>query len=122
MLNFSSTVPCTAQHASLLLLVGLGCVVLWGLTSPISKLPTWAQTHDKVWHLLVFVMFAILASISWPEVHPLFLLLSLVLVGFASEVVQGLTPYRRFCWRDGIADAIGAALGIGLVALTHHVT
>lgn len=121
MLNLPSTMLCTTQHASLFLLAGLGCIVLWGLISPVSKLPTWAQTHDKAWHLFAFVLFAILASISWPGTHPLLLWLALVFAGFASEVVQGFTPHRRFCWRDGLANAIGAALGIGLVALAQRV-
>ena len=122
MLNLLSAIPFTVQHVSLFFLIGLGCIVSWGLISPVSRLPTWAQTHDKVWHLFSFVLFAILASISWPETHPLLLWLGLVCAGFASEVIQGFTPHRRFCWRDGLADAIGAALGIGLVALTNRVT
>ena len=112
----------TVQHTALLLLIGLGCVVLWGLTSQVARLPAWAQTHDKVWHLITFMLFAVLASIVWPEVHPLYILGALVFIGFATEVLQGFTPYRQFCWRDGVADAIGAALGIGLIALIHPVS
>lgn len=101
-----------------LTLLALGvAVVLWGLLSPVHSLPAWSHQHDKLLHALAFAMFAALASLGWPGVAPWVLWLVLVLAGLASEGLQHLTPDRRFCWRDAIANAIGAALGLGLVAL-----
>ncbi len=103
----------------LILLVMGAAVVLWGLLSPVQRLPAWSHKHDKLLHALAFAAFAILASLSWPNFHHMGLWLLLVLIGLASEGLQQLTPERKFCWRDAIANAIGAALGLGLINLFH---
>lgn len=91
-------------------------VVLWGLLSPVGRLPAWSHRHDKVLHALAFAILAVLCYLSWPGVHLVALWVLLVLAGLASEGLQQLTPQRRFCWRDATANAIGAAVGLGLVA------
>lgn len=101
-----------------LALLGVGVVVvLWGLLSPVRSLPAWSHRHDKLLHALAFAVFAVLASLGWPEVSPWALWLALTLAGLAGEGLQHLTPDRRFCWRDAVANAMGAALGIGLVTV-----
>ena len=101
-----------------LALLGVGVVVvLWGLLSPVRSLPAWSHRHDKLLHALAFAVFAVLASLGWSEVSPWELWLALTLAGLASEGLQHLTPDRRFCWRDAVANAMGAALGIGLVTV-----
>ena len=100
--------------------LGLLClgaaVVLWGLLSPVQRLPTWSHKHDKLLHAVAFAVLAVLVHASWPSAHLGKLWLILVLAGFASEGLQQLTPSRRFCWRDAVANAVGSAVGLGLVA------
>ena len=92
-----------------LALLGVGVVVvLWGLLSPVRSLPAWSHRHDKLLHALAFAVFAVLASLGWSEVSPWELWLALTLAGLASEGLQHLTPDRRFCWRDAVANAMGA--------------
>ena len=101
---------------ALVLLAVTAAVVLWGLLSPVQSLPVWSHKRDKLLHAIAFAVFAVLASLSWPGVHRIGLWLLLVLAGLVSEGLPHLTPDRRFCWRDATANAIGAALGLGLVA------
>ena len=89
-------------------------VVLWGLLSPVKRLPTWSHKHDKLLHAVAFAVLAALAYASWPGIHLVGLWLALSLAGLASEGLQQLTPERRFCWRDAAANAAGAAVGLGL--------
>ena len=97
-------------------LLGLGiAVVLWGLLSPVQRLPAWSHKHDKLLHALAFAVLAALAHVSWPSAHVGKLWGILVVAGLASEGLQQLTPDRRFCWRDAVANAIGSALGLGLM-------
>ena len=41
-------------------------------------------------------------------------------LGLMIEVAQGLTPYRAFEWMDFVADAVGAAIGVGIAALVRR--
>mgnify|MGYP000485137582 CR=1 FL=1 len=87
-----------------LVLLCLGAlVVLWGLLSPVKRLPTWSHKHDKLLHAMAFAVLAVLAYASWPGIHLVGLWLALSLAGLASEGLQQLTPERRFCWRDAAA-------------------
>lgn len=98
-----------------LVLLCLGAmVVLWGLLSPVKRLPAWSHKHDKLMHAMAFAVLAVLAYASWPGIHLVGLWLALSLAGLASEGLQHLTPERRFCWRDAAANAAGAAVGLGL--------
>ena len=98
-----------------LVLLCLGAmVVLWGLLSPVKRLPAWSHKHDKLLHAVAFAVLAALAYASWPGIHLVGLWLALSLAGLASEGLQQLTPERRFCWRDAAANAAGAAVGLGL--------
>lgn len=95
------------------LLLGLGAVVLcWGLLSPIHALPAWSRTHDKLLHACAFAILAVLANLWLPRAHVSGLWFALVLVGLAGEVAQHFTAHRRFCWRDAVANALGAAVGL----------
>lgn len=101
---------------ALVLLCFCALVVLWGLLSPVRRLPAWSHRYDKLLHAIAFAVLAVLAYASWPGAHLMVLWLILVLAGLASEGLQQLTPERRFCWRDAVANAAGAAIGLGLVS------
>ena len=93
-------------------LVICGGVVCWGLLSPVERLPLWSRTHDKLMHGVAFAILAILASLSLPDTRSGVLWISLVAVGLAGEIAQHMTPHRQFCWRDAVANAVGAAFGL----------
>lgn len=103
-------------QVSLALLCLCTVVVLWGLLSPIQRLPAWSHRHDKLLHAAAFALLAVLAYASWPGISVLGLWCVLVLAGLASEGLQQLTAERCFCWRDAAANAIGAAIGLGLLS------
>ncbi len=99
---------------TLLLVCSLG--VLWGLLSPVHRLPAWTHRHDKLFHAGAFGMLALLTYGCWPAVHRGGLWLALTLFGLAGEALQELlATNRRFCWRDAAANAAGAAIVLCLV-------
>ena len=84
--------------------------------SPMPPSPrSWAYA-DKVQHAFAFfVLWVMGARTGWWRTLPLAgLLLGL---GALIEVAQGLTGYRDASWADLAADALGIALGWGLVAV-----
>lgn len=107
-----------ASIALLFLSIG-SVVILWGLLSPPENLPAWSRSHDKLLHALAFALLAVLASMSWPDIDHAKMWVWLVLVGLGSECLQQLSPHRKFCWRDTTANAIGAAMGLGLVSFAN---
>ena len=94
------------------LLVIFGAAVCWGLLSPVERLPLWSRTHDKLLHGVAFAILAILASLSLPDTRSGVLWISLVTAGLAGEIAQHMTPHRQFCWRDAVANAVGATVGL----------
>lgn len=104
----------TLSQLAQLLLGTVVVAVLWGLLSPIRNLPAWSLRHDKLLHMAGFAVLGLLSCASWPSVDMLALWILLVLAGIASEGLQHFTADRRFCWRDAVANAAGAAVGIGL--------
>lgn len=95
-------------YISLLSLTAIGLV--WGLLSPIQRLPLWVQRHDKAWHVMAFALLAWLAHGCWPNMATWILWAALSVFGLIGEGLQQLTAHRRFCWRDAVANALGAAL------------
>lgn len=95
-------------------LLGLSvCIICWGLLSPVHALPAWSRTHDKLLHGGAFAFLAVLANLWLPHAPVLGLWCGLVFIGLAGEVAQHFTVHRRFCWRDAVANALGAAVGLG---------
>jgi hypothetical protein len=95
-------------------LLGLSaCAICWGLLSPVHALPAWSRSHDKLLHVGAFAFLAVLANLWLPEAPVWGLWGMLVLAGLAGEVAQHFSVHRRFCWRDAVANAIGAAAGLG---------
>ena len=70
-----------------LVLLCLGAlVVLWGLLSPVKRLPTWSHKHDKLLHAMAFAVLAVLAYASWPGIHLVGLWLALALLAILAAV------------------------------------
>lgn len=94
--------------AVLLSLATIG--LFWGLLSPVHCLPLWAHRHDKLWHAVAFAILALLARGCWPGVAAWQLWMALSVVGLVGEGLQHFTVHRRFCWRDALFNALGAAV------------
>jgi VanZ family protein len=95
------------------ILLGISaCVVCWGLMCPVQSLPAWFRHHDKLLHALAFAGMAVLTTLWLPTVPSLFIWAALVLAGLGGEVAQNFTEQRKFCWRDAIANSVGAAVGL----------
>ncbi len=76
--------------------------------------------NDKLLHFLAFAGLTLLAMrIAHGRAEYATWLVSLLIAGWAIEVLQNWVPGRRFCWRDMAANAAGvstAALLSWLVA------
>jgi hypothetical protein len=104
--------PLPVNGFAILLCLAAG-VVCWGLLSPVHALPAWSRSHDKLLHGLAFAALAVLANLWLPDAPVAGLWVAMVLAGLAGEVAQHFTAERRFCWRDAVANAVGAAVGLG---------
>lgn len=87
-------------------------LVFWGLLSPVHSLPPWSRSHDKLLHGVAFAVLAMLANLWMPEAQVFGLWSFIVVVGLVGEIAQHFTADRRFCWRDAVANAVGAAIGL----------
>jgi len=58
---------------------------------------------------------AMLTSLWLPQASFLFIWAVLVLAGLGGEVAQNYTEHRNFCWRDALANAVGAAAGLAVI-------
>ena len=84
----------------------------WGLVCPVRSLPTWCRDHDKFFHAIAFAGLAVLTSLWPPEANTFMIWVAVTLAGLGGEVAQKFTEQRRFCWRDALANAVGAAAGL----------
>lgn len=104
------------RYALALLVVGFILVMTLLPNAPAPSLPDIANVdklmHAGAWGLLALVTFA-------PFFRSRALLCWLVLVayGAAIEVLQSFVPPRSADVWDAVADAIGAALGVGVMLL-----
>lgn len=83
------------------------------LPDPDGDLPS--SGWDKGNHLLAFATLAGLALQAFPR-RKQAIVPGLALYGGLIEILQALTPYRQAEWRDFLADALGAVLGLVLAA------
>lgn len=98
-------------------------VVVWALLiaggslGPPSRMPP-SIVNDKVSHGLLYAVFAGLMMHGWVRAARPELLLGLCVIvisaawGMYLEVLQHMTPYRTFDLLDGLANTIGAGLGV----------
>ncbi len=96
-----------------LLFVITGSLALWGMVSHHPRIPAWVHRHDKIMHFVAFAMLAGLAQGALPRTAPLQLWAALAVLGLVAEGLQPVLSSRQFCWKDAIANAVGAATVLG---------
>lgn len=89
-------------------------MVLIGMLTAVNLIPSWVHRHDKIAHFVAFGVLAGMAHGAWPGTALLALWGGITFLGLLTEAAQHLTATRRFCWRDALANALGA----GSVLLT----
>jgi VanZ family protein len=97
------------------LFVIAGSVALWGMLSHHPRIPQWVHRHDKAMHFAAFAILAAFARGAWPATPLLYLWAALTLMGLLMEVLQQLLTRRFFCWKDALANAMGAAAMLALL-------
>lgn len=90
--------------------------VLVGMLTEAVVIPSWVHRHDKVAHFVAFGMLAGLAHGAWPGLNLWALWFTISTLGLLTEVAQHLTVKRRFCWRDALANALGAAAVLTVIS------
>lgn len=89
--------------------------VAWVSLLPPDDLPQDVAVSDKAVHALGYAVLGALAVLSGLRWLPA--VAAVVAFGLLVEVAQGLSGYRSFEWADLLADAVGAAVGAGVVAV-----
>lgn len=107
-----STVGLVAARVALLASMTF---VVWSSLAPVEDVPLATDVSDKVLHAVGYAVLGALAFLSLRSPRPLHALLAVTGFGLVMELLQRQTGYRSFEWTDLLADAIGAALGIGAV-------
>ncbi len=104
--------------ARVALVVALAGVAILSLLPP-ERLPSDVEFSDTLLHALGYAVLGALAVAS--GLGPATALVGVVAFGLLLEVAQLLTGYRSFEWRDLLADAAGAAIGICAAAVARRV-
>ena len=71
---------------------------------------------DKANHLLAFFVLAVLGVMAYPS-QTAWVIFGLLAYGVLIEAAQFFTPTRSADWRDIFANALGLALGWGVLLL-----
>lgn len=91
---------------------------VWGLYTPVVPGPAGVPGLDKVAHALAF---GVPAAVAW-WLGARWVVVLLVVHALASEPLQHyLVPGRTLDWWDTVADLVGIALGVSLVAAVRRV-
>lgn len=72
---------------------------------------------DKTNHLLGYGLLGLLARAGWPRAPVWRPVAGLIAWGALIEVLQGLGGHRQAEWGDGLANGLGALLGVALASL-----
>ena len=73
---------------------------------------------DKVLHLLVYAVLACAVLLAWPNLSKMKVFLHCAAFGGVMELAQGFTGIgRTVSLMDGLANSLGAALGVYIAAL-----
>jgi len=93
-------------------------VVGWLAFRPVSGADS-GLPWDKANHALAFAALTVLAGRGWPGLRRSLLVLIMLSAGVGVELVQGLPQVGRDAdvW-DVVADGVGIAIGLALLALT----
>jgi VanZ family protein len=102
--------------ARIALALALAAITLLALM-PAPEVPV-TTFWDKADHVIAFVVLALLAVAAFPQLSPGRQLVPALLgYGASLELIQSLLPTRSGSLLDLAADAVGVALGLGLIAL-----
>jgi len=99
--------------------VGAYCLfIVWATLRP-SGTGEVIPHLDKVLHMLVYALLAASIALGWPKLSKFRIFWGCVFFGAAMEIAQGLIGSGRTVslW-DGMANSLGAALGVYTVVLT----
>jgi len=105
--------------ARALLVVGIAGVT-WTSLAPADRLPSTANVSDKLLHFGAYALLGVVAALAQRRNRIVVTIALLTAFGFLIEVLQSRTGYRDFELRDLLADALGAAFGVLLVALVRR--
>ena len=73
---------------------------------------------DKVLHLIVYACLAFGIALAWPKLSKMKVFLICAAFGGVMELAQGFTGIgRTVSLMDGLANSLGAALGVYIAAL-----
>lgn len=89
--------------------------VLWGMLVGHSVIPRWVHQNDKIAHFFAFGALAGMAHGAWPSLNLATIWLMIVGLGLLTEGAQHLTIQHRFCWRDAVANSLGAGCVLALL-------
>lgn len=92
----------------------LTLVVIVSSLVPGEDLPHWSIS-DKIEHMIAYAGLAIWFGGLMAPRRYVYLAVALLALGGGIEIAQGLMGLGRECdWRDFLADAAGAAIGLSL--------
>lgn len=95
-----------------LLILGILLFGLFAVGSHPASANLFHPPVDKFMHIAVFGLMAMAIQTAWPQLRWQYAWLAVVAIGGADELHQYLVPGRQPGWDDGIADMIGASIGL----------
>lgn len=96
-------------------------VVVLATVMPVPAMPVSVTWNDKILHFIAYFGLGLLGGTGWPS-RRYALLLIMPVFGMALESVQGMMAIGRFFeWYDGIANAIGAFVGVAASLLVRRI-
>lgn len=117
LLNLIAFPPPELRRLAALGLFGLSMALCWALVTP-GMGPSEDMGLDKLAHTGAFGLLGAMAAIAWPgRLGAILAMAVLALLAGATELAQSLVPERNGGIADGLADVVGAALGITVVYL-----
>jgi VanZ family protein len=97
-------------------LVGALAAVTWSSLAPPDDLPSEIALSDKLLHGIAYAVLGVVAALAQRRPRVILTELLLTAFGLLMEVLQDRTTYRTFDLADLYADALGAAIGVVVVA------
>ena len=97
-------------------LVGALAAVTWSSLAPPDDLPSEIALSDKLLHGIAYAVLGVVAALAQRRPRVILTVLLLTAFGLLMEVLQDRTTYRTFDLADLYADALGAAIGVVVVA------
>ena len=92
--------------------VALVAILILSLT-PGDSLPG-VGVSDKIQHLTAYAVLGALAILGYRKTPWTRVALALIVLGASVELAQSFVPGRHSEWLDGLANAIGTMIGLGL--------